>query len=250
MKSKLTQGIKIAAAAAFILFILFYIASPQIQTRVLSQLFPQATRYTHQRLTLLKMSKDHLTITGAATVIAFIIGSAAGIAVTRKAGRDFLQLTGRLSSLVQTLPPSAVIILAYPFLGFGWSPTILALFFYSLFPIIGNTVIGFQSVDPAVKDSADGMGMNEWQRLWIVELPIALPHIVTGLRHAFILNLATAAVGAVIGAGGLGVIIMSGLLLQNTALVLSGTLVIAACALVGEIAFSLLQQALQRGSGL
>jgi osmoprotectant transport system permease protein len=103
---------------------------------------------------------------------------------------------------------------------------------------MGNTIIGFQSVSPAILDAANGMGMGEYERLRIIELPMALSHILTGLRHAFILNLATAAIGAVIGAGGLGVIIMSGLTLQNSALVLSGTIVIAGFALIGDFVFS------------
>lgn len=217
-----------------------YISMPEVQERVLGLLFPSTRTYTHSRLHLLQMSLDHLIITTLATGISFLIGLGLGILVTRRAGKDFLNLVTRLSALVQTLPPSAVIILAFPFLGFGWAPTLAALFLYSLFPVMGNTILGFQTVDPGVMDAARGLGMAEAQALRIVEFPMASPYILTGLRHAFILNLATAAIGAVIGAGGLGVIIMSGLTLQNSALVFSGTLVITGFALLGEYLFGLI----------
>jgi osmoprotectant transport system permease protein len=148
----------------------------------------------------------------------------------------------RLNAFIQTFPPSAVIILAYPVLGFGWKPALLALFLYSLFPILGNTVVGFQGVPPEVKESARGMGMTAFQQLWIAELPQAWPMILTGIRHSFILNLGTAAIAAVIGGGGLGTIIISGLALRNSALVLSGTIVISLLAFIGEQVFLLLSR--------
>jgi osmoprotectant transport system permease protein len=94
--------------------LVLYISFPQIQEAVLSPIFPEAPRYVHPRLSLWRMSLDHLVITLAATGISFVIGGGLGIFLTRSAGKDFLRLVNRLTSLVQTLPPSAVIILAYP----------------------------------------------------------------------------------------------------------------------------------------
>jgi len=174
-----------------------------------------------------------------ATLLSTFVGILIGIAVTRKAGKDFQQLILRLNAFIQTFPPSAVIILAFPALGFGWKPALLALFLYSLFPILGNTVVGFQSVSTALIDSAKGMGMTWFQQLWIAEFPQALPMILTGIRHSYILNLGTAAIAAVIGGEGLGTIIISGLTLRNSALVLSGTIVISLLAFIGEQLFPL-----------
>jgi osmoprotectant transport system permease protein len=220
--------------------LLLYILYPPLQTAVLRLIFPGQPAYLHPRVSLLSMTITHLGITLLATLLSLVTGTALGIFVTRRAGKAFLSLVRHTNALLQSLPPSAMIILAYPLLGFGWKPTLLALFFYSLLPVAGNTIIGFQSVSEAVLDSADGLGMKEMERLRIVELPIAFPHILTGIRHAFILNLGTAAIGAVIGAGGLGSIIMSGLLSRNSALVFSGTLVITSTALISEKVFSLL----------
>ena len=217
--------------------LLLYISSEQVQRAILSFIFPAETQFTHSRKTILQMTGAHITLTLAATLLSTVVGILIGIAVTRGAGKDFQQLVLRLNAFIQTFPPSAVIILAFPVLGFGWKPALLALFLYSLFPILGNTVVGFQSVSPAVIDSAKGMGMTWFQQLWIAEFPQALPMVLTGIRHSYILNLGTAAIAAVIGGEGLGTIIISGLTLQNSALVLSGTIVISLLAFMGEQVF-------------
>lgn len=214
--------------------LLMYILSEQIQQVFLSFLYPSAQQYTHSRKTLQEMTVSHVLLTLGATSIASVIGIVVGIITTRGKGRVFLPLVLKLNAFIQTFPPSAVIILAFPFLGFGWKPALLALVLYSLFPVLGNTIVGFQSVDPAVIDAAKGMGMSGWQQLWIAQFPQAFSLIMTGVRHCYILNLGTAAIASVIGGDGLGTIIISGLTLQNSALVLSGTLVISLLALIGE----------------
>lgn len=222
--------------------LLIYISSEELQKLVLSAVFPAENQFTHTRKTILEMTGAHLLLTLSATVLSALTGIIVGIAVTREAGKDFQQLVLRLNAFIQTFPPSAVIILAFPVLGFGWEPALLALFLYSLFPVLGNTVIGFTSVSPDIKESARGMGMTGFQQLWIAEFPQALPMILTGIRHSYILNLGTAAIAAVIGGEGLGTIIISGLTLRNSALVLSGTIVISLLAFIGEQFFQLLSR--------
>ena len=223
-----------AAAALLIGLLAAYIASPALQKAVLSLFFPGAPAYVHARVSLLAMTLQHIALAGSATVLSVITGVSLGIAVTRPAGRAYLPLLMRVNALIQTFPPSAVIILAFPLLGFGWRPTVLALFVYSLFPVLGNTILGIQSVAPGVGDAARGMGMTEMQKLLLVELPQARSHLFTGIRHSLVLNIGTASIGAVIGAGGLGTIIISGLTLQNSALVFSGAISAAGLALTAE----------------
>jgi len=232
---------KALVKSAFMAFLLaVYVLSPTVQKLFLGSLFPNAPAYVHPRISLAHMTLVHLGLTLSATALSVAVGVVVGVYVTRSFGREYLPLAVRTNALLQSLPPSAVIILAFPILGFGWKPTLLALFLYSLLPVAANTIIGFQSVGRDVLDAADGLGMKEVQRLWIVEFPMAFPHILNGIRHAFILNLGTAAIGAVIGAGGLGSIIMSGLISNNSALVLSGTIVISSIALLSEGMFSLI----------
>jgi osmoprotectant transport system permease protein len=225
-----------------VILLVLFIVSEQVQTAVLSFLFPSEGQYTHSRVTILEMTGEHIALTVLATALAALVGILLGVGVTRKGGQDFQVLIMRLNSFIQTFPPSAVIILAYPILGFGWKPALLALFLYSLFPILGNTVVGFGGVAPEVKESARGMGMTVLQQLWIAEFPQAWPMILTGIRHSYILNLGTAAIAAVIGGGGLGTIIISGLALRNSAFVLSGTIVISLLAFIGEQVFLFLSR--------
>ncbi len=244
-RSVLPQSKKSAAPKRLItlailtLFLLLYALSEPFQIVLLSKIFPHAPQYTHSRKTILEMVTVHLAITIGATLLSTIMGIVIGILVTRDFGYAWQRLVLRLNAFVQTFPPSAVIIMAFPLLGFGWKPALLALFLYSLFPILSNTIVGFEAIDQAVIDAAKGLGMDKWQRLFIVELPQALPFIFTGVRHSYILNLSTAAIAAVIGGGGVGTIIISGLTLRNSALVFSGTLVISLMALIGEQLFYL-----------
>ncbi len=219
--------------------LLLYVLLPQLQIALLSFLYPGESQYTHSRLSLAEMTGVHILLTMGATALSVLTGVILGTAVTRGKGLYFQEILQRINAFVQTFPPSAVIILAFPLMGFGWKPTLFALFLYSLFPVVGGTIIGFQSISPSIIDAARGMGMTELQRLVIAELPQAAGFIITGIRHAFILNLGTASIGAVIGAGGLGTIIISGLTLRNSALVMSGTLVTVGMALLGEYLFSL-----------
>lgn len=234
--------------AGFIILTAVYILLPGVQEAVLSLLYPGENQFLHSRVSLARMTLIHMGLTAGATLLSVGAGVILGVTVTRRSGKDFQTMLKRINGFIQTFPPSAVIILAFPFLGFGWEPTMLALFLYSLFPVVGNTIVGFQSIRPGIIDAARGMGMNESQRLFIVEMPQALPLIFTGIRHAFILNLGTAAIGAVIGAGGLGTIIISGLTLQNSALVLSGTIVTIALAFGGEMLINRVESLLSKGT--
>lgn len=231
-------GLLIGLVGLLLVFMFF----EQVQIAVLSFIFRSESVFTHSRKTILEMTGEHVALSLLATALAALVGIFIGVGVTRKGGEDYQILIMRMNGFIQTFPPSAVIILAYPVLGFGWKPALLALFLYSLFPILGNTVVGFQGVPPEVKESARGMGMTPFQQLWIAEFPQAWPMILTGIRHSYILNLGTAAIAAVIGGGGLGTIIISGLALRNSALVLSGTIVISLLAFIGEQVFLLLSQ--------
>ncbi|MCP1325621.1 ABC transporter permease, partial [Halomonas sp. 707D4] len=172
------------------------------------------------------------------------LGLFAGIAVTRRYGRDFLPLAGQLASIGQTFPPVAVLALAVPALGFGTPAIIVALMLYGLLPILRNTLAGLDGVDPALKEAATAMGMTPRQRLWRVELPLAAPVILAGVRTSITINIATAALGATVGASNLGDPIIAGIINANMAYVIQGALLIALLALTVDSLFDLLEQRL------
>lgn len=150
-----------------------------------------------------------------------------GIFVTRPAGKDFLPLARTLANLGQTFPPVAVLAIAVPIAGFGLKPTLLALFLYGLLPIFENTLIGLRQISSSVIEAAQGMGLNQWQLLTQVELPLAFPFILTGIRVSAIISIGTATIGSTVAAKGLGEVIIAGILTDNIAFILQGGLLVA-----------------------
>ena len=142
----------------------------------------------------------------------------------------------------QTFPPVAVLAVAVPLVGFGQAPTLIALFAYGLLPIFENTIAGLESCPPPVLEAADGMGMSAWQRLRQVELPLALPLIMEGVRLSLVINVGTATLGSTVAAKGLGEVIIAGLLSNNTAFVLQGGLVTGLMAILLYDGMRLLEQ--------
>jgi osmoprotectant transport system permease protein len=154
-----------------------------------------------------------------------VVAVGLGILVTRPSGREFLPLSRTLVNIGQTFPPVAVLAVAVPLVGFGEKPTLIALFAYGLLPIFENTLVGLQTCPPSVLEAASGMGMSARQRLFKVELPLAMPLILEGIRLSLVINVGTATIGSTVAAKGLGEVIIAGLLSNNTAFVLQGGLV-------------------------
>lgn len=174
---------------------------------------------------LLTLALAHLGTVFLAAGLSTLVAVALGILVTRPAFADFLPLSRTLVNIGQTFPPVAVLAVAVPLVGFGETPTLIALFAYGLLPIFENTIAGLRSCPPAVLEAAHGMGMSGRQRLLSVELPLALPLILEGIRLSLVINIGTATIGSTVAAKGLGEVIIAGLLSNNTAFILQGGLV-------------------------
>lgn len=203
---------------------------------------PDSRNLIYERAELSRLLWQHLIVVGLAACVAVGLGVAAAIAVTRPVGRDFLPLVAQLASIGQTFPPVAVLALAVPVLGFGTLPIIVALVLYGLLPIVRNTLAGLQDVDEDVKEAARGMGMTSGQILRQVELPMAAPVILAGIRTSVTINIATAAIGATVGASNLGDPIIAGIVNGNTAYVMQGAVVIGLLALTIDSLFEQLQR--------
>ena len=146
----------------------------------------------------------------------------------------------------QTIPPVAVLALAVPLLGFGGAPTILALFLYSVLPILRNTTSGLMAVPAEVVEAARGIGMTSFQCLFRVELPLSVRTIMAGIRISVVVNIGTATVGAVVGAGGLGTPIVAGLVRQNPSFVLEGAIAAALLAVIADQLLARIEGSLSR----
>jgi osmoprotectant transport system permease protein len=182
---------------------------------------------------LLTLTGEHLTLVLVATSLATAIGFPLGVVLTRRA-----RLSGPvlgLASLVQTLPSLAIFgfLIPLPFIGgIGARSATVALVLYALLPILRNTYAGIRGVDPAVREAATGLGMTDIELMRIVEIPLALPTILTGVRIAAVTSVGTATIAAAIGAGGLGTYVFRGLATVDTHLILAGAIPAAGMALL------------------
>ncbi len=215
---------------------------------VLSFLFPSQTEVLHPRAPLYVFVTEHLSIVGLSSALSIAVGVPLGILITRSMGKSLYPVVGHLTSLGQTFPPVAVLALTVPMLGFGFQPTVFALFLYGLFPIVASTAVGLATVPTAVTDSARGMGMTPLQVLARVELPLGLPLILGGIRISVMINIGTAMIGAVIGAGGLGSPVVAGLVRFNPAFILEGAIPAALMAMLFSELISNLERSFVRRS--
>lgn len=208
--------------------------------------FPALDRPLYEADGFLALTLDHLALAGGASLLAVLLGGAAGIAVTRPFGREFRGVLDAVAAMGQTFPPVAVLAVSVPVLGFGPAPALIALTLYGLLPIVENTVAGLESVPEPVREAARGMGMGPGALLWRVELPLAAPVILAGVRTAAVVNLGTAAIASTVGAKTLGLPIIVGLNGSNPAYVIQGAVIVAALAVVLDAGFDRLAARLTR----
>ena len=220
--------------AVFIGAFIALIAQMSLWESALRFLFPGETRVLHPRADLLVIVSEHLRLVIISSGLTIIIGVPLGIWVTRPSGRNFLPIVTDITSFGQTFPPVAVLALAVPMLGFGLLPTVVALFLYGLLPVVRNTIAGLGAVPRDVLDAAYGMGMSRMQALVRVEIPLAARVILAGVRISVIINIGTAMIGAVIGAGGLGSPIIAGLVQDNIAFIIEGAVPAAILAILAD----------------
>lgn len=189
---------------------------------------------------LLEQTFEHIGLTFLSLLLAVIISVPLGILITRQ--KKLAAPVLAFANLMQTIPSMALLGFMLPVLGIGLKPAIIALFLYSLLPIIRNTYAGIQEVDDAVIEAARGMGLTPRQILLQVELPLAMPVIFAGIRTATVINVGLATLAAYIGAGGLGEFIFGGIALNNSEMILAGAIPSALLAIIFDILLGRLQK--------
>jgi len=189
---------------------------------------------------LLSQTAAHIGLTLISLIAAILIAVPLGVFIARKP--RFSAATLGFTGVLQTIPSIALLGILIPFLGIGPKPAILALFLYALLPILRNTYTGIREVDEAVKDAAKGMGMSDFQILLKVELPLAFPVIMAGIRTATVINVGVATLAAYIAAGGLGEFIFGGIALNNSNMILAGAIPAALLAILLDYLLSLAQK--------
>lgn len=189
---------------------------------------------------LLSQTLEHLGLTFVSLLLAMLIGLPLGIWIARK--KQFSGSVLGFAGVLQTIPSLALLGFMIPLLGIGPKPAIVALFLYALLPIIRNTFTGISEVNATVKEAARGMGMSAWQILFKVELPLAMPVLLAGIRTATVINVGVATLAAFIAAGGLGEFIFGGISLNNTNMILAGAIPAALLAIILDFLLSRIQK--------
>jgi osmoprotectant transport system permease protein len=199
---------------------------------------------------ILRATGEHIFIVTISVLVATAAGIPLGIVCVRRArfGRAIL----RAVDIIQTIPSLALFgfLIPLPLIGgIGVRTAIVALILYSLLPVVRTTVTGIEGIDPLVREAAIVVGMTGRQRLWRVELPLALPSIFGGLRIATVIAIGVATIAAAIGGGGLGTLIFRGVAMVDTNLILAGALPAAGLALVADLLFAALERAARKRFG-
>ncbi len=202
-----------------------FLLHPTTFARWLAPLTHDGAQAIYDQGDLWSLALAHLAIVLVATALSAVVAITLAVVVTRGPGRAFLPMSRSLVSIGQTFPPVAVLAIAVPLVGFGATPTLIALVAYGLLPIFENALTGLGHISATVLEAADGMGFAGWRRLWSVELPLARPHLVEGIRQTLVISVGTATLGSTVASKGLGEVIIAGLLSDNAAFVLQGGLV-------------------------
>jgi osmoprotectant transport system permease protein len=207
--------------------------------------FPRVSPPVFARDSFMALWLSHAGLVAAASLAATLLGTGLAIFVTRPAGRDFRPIVNALATVGQSFPPAAVLALSVPALGFGPRPTIVALFVYGLLPVVENAIAGLEGVPAAIRDAAQGMGLSTWQLLCNVELPLAAPAILAGVRVSVTIAIGTATIGSTVGALTLGTPIFDGLAGNKLPFVIQGAVLVALFAILTDMLFARLERRLQ-----
>ena len=194
-----------------------------------------------------RLAVEHVAIVGVAVSLAILTGVPIGIAITQNQRVADRVLYG--ASMIMTIPSVALFGLMIPILsligqGIGYLPAVIAVLLYSQLPIIRNTYTAITNVDPALREAAQGMGMTTRQRLGRVEIPLAVPIIMAGVRTAVLINIGVTAIAAYIGAGGLGVLITRGISQTDPRQLIAGAIAVSLLAVTADYALLLVQRRL------
>ena len=213
-------------------------------TPLFASLFPQLDRPLYMQEPFAWLLWQHVLLVGASSLFAVMLGTAVGIVITRSSGQSVKPLVESVLATSQAVPPVAVLAVAVPVVGFGELPALLALALYGLLPVVQGTVSGLQGVPALQRQAALSLGMSSRQCLRYIDIPLALPVWLSGVRTSVIINIGTAAIASTVGAKTLGSPIIVGLSGFNTAYVLQGAMVLALLAVTVDMAFEVLARRL------
>jgi osmoprotectant transport system permease protein len=211
----------IATLAGAVTWMTFHTAGFELLLRFL---VPGQDVVIYPTKSLPELMGEQLYLTATASAIALVVGASLGALALSRAGRPFRDLIVNAGNLAQTVPTVAIMALIIPATGYGARPVVIALVLYSILPIMLNVIAGIDGVPPDAYDAAAGVGMSPAQRFFGVQLPLAMPVMIGGIKNMLIINVSAATLGAIAAAGGLGMPILAGFHRYNNAYILEGAL--------------------------
>jgi osmoprotectant transport system permease protein len=198
---------------------------------------------------VLHAAQEHLIISGFAVLLGCLAAIPAGIYLSGPRPQWIRSAVFGIANIFQTIPSLALLAVLIPLMGIGLKPAVFALFLYSLLPILRNTYAGFQSVDPGTLEAARGMGYSAWQRMWLIQLPMAFPYMMSGIRVTTVYIISWTTLATLIGAGGLGTLIFSGLGVNKEELIFTGAAAAILLALITDFLLGRLERGVFRHPG-
>lgn len=204
--------------------------------------------FTARSSDLLEALLRHILIVGVAVGLGCIVAIPLGIFLSRTSIQWIHSIVFTITNIFQTIPSLALLAMFIPLLGIGLVPAIAALFLYSLLPILRNTYAGFESIDPGIVESARGMGYGSLQRLFQIELPLVVPYIMSGVRLTTVYIISWAVLATLIGAGGLGQLIMGGLGVYDKPLIFAASILAMVLALAVDFVLGRVEKLLTHRS--
>jgi len=232
---KVKQPFFIVTALLFILFLISILKFDIIENILILLIKPKS--FFLARVSLFEIAKQHILIVIISSSLSIIIALTIAILTRFPFMNDFEEFLLGLATFGQTIPTVAILALLVPFLGYGFKPALFALFIYGFLPVLRNAIEGFNTIPEEIRESARAMGMNRFQIITKVELPLALPAILAGIRISLILNISVATIGATVGLSGFGTLIVNGIRGDDTIMILKGAIPVSLLALAVESLF-------------
>nr|WP_231710809.1 ABC transporter permease [Gracilibacillus suaedae] len=180
---------------------------------------------------------EHLVISFVVMLLSIVITVPLAIYMTKMKNEQVKGLIFNIANIFQTIPTVALLAIMIPLLGIGFKPAVAALFLYALLPLLRNTYTGIQSIDPSIVEAAKGMGFSTFGRLFKVELPAAMPYVMSGIRVTTVYIISWTTLAALIGAGGLGDLILAGIGYNDKHMIFTGTILAIVIALLLDLLF-------------
>ncbi|MFT8322748.1 MAG: ABC transporter permease [Bacillus sp. (in: firmicutes)] len=195
---------------------------------------------------ILGYTYEHIILSIVAITLAIVMTVPLAIYMTKMKNQMLKNSIFYIANIFQTIPTIALFAILIPIMGIGFKPAVVALFLYALLPLLRNTYAGVESIDSGIVEAAKGMGYSTFQRLVKIELPIAMPYIMSGIRVTTVYVISWTTLAAVIGAGGLGSLVLAGIGYNDFYMILTGTIVAVAIALIIDLIFAQIEKKLFR----